>query len=214
MGALRQHLSPYFHLPYPGMSLMNSARQHSNVRLPEVVDLLTSPDETANSGDTQRAENPNNAKEDGRKAPEVQESDGNSSKRQDTGKQEVLKPQSLCDEYREVSVSSESTAAASEKPVLRASGSECEISRTNAPESTSQREVAAKITSGARDANMSNEVSKAVAGSTVSPVISDDCDDSVQHSSKQAMSLENVARNGGNVVETSSSVTSTKGVKP
>jgi hypothetical protein len=103
--------------------------QSSRRRLPEVVDLLTSPDE--DNSDANKAEN----------SSEVVEKVGDGDNIKNSGKLEVLTPQSLCADqiiHPECCVT-QSNASASDQSVLYTSGNQheicCDISQPVKPNS-------------------------------------------------------------------------------
>ena len=119
MGELRP-LLPFSvnpRMPYP-VGGASTNRQSSITELPEVVDLLTSPD--ADTGDTSKAEN----------FSEVTEKGEDECNIQDSGKLEVLTPQSLCDSSYQVTecCATQSNAGASEQSVVYTSVNQSKIS--------------------------------------------------------------------------------------
>ena len=119
MGELRP-LSPFPvnpRMPYP-VGGASTNRQSSITELPEVVDLLTSPE--ADDGDTSKAE----------KLSKVTGKGEDECNIQDSGKLEVLTPQSLCDSSYQVSQCcvTQSNAGASEQSVVYTSGNQNKIS--------------------------------------------------------------------------------------
>ncbi len=166
MGELRP-LSPYplnFQMPYP-IPGMDSGTQASQVRQPVVVDLLTSPDEKADHGNTSQAENLRKITENGGADPNDV---------QDTGKLEGLAPQSLCDDSSKLAedncCANQSTADAFEQSAVYTSANQHEISGSNTSVSSGQQPVIMN-NSPSRSVKVSS-LNNAVSGTVSRPDVS------------------------------------------